>query len=354
MTELSVFLKKLMSMPGLSGYEDPVRQVIRDEWQPLVDEIRVSNIGSLHALRRAATHEPHNSILLAAHMDAIGLMVSAIEDGWIRTMGIGGLDMRILSGQPVTVHGQRDLPGILQMIPDRLQKKARAGTPPGPLDLFVDVGLSSREVNRLVKSGDLISFAQPPIEMSGGVVAGHSLDNRASVAALTVCLQELRKVNLDWDVWAVATVQEEVTMAGAKTSAFDLKPDIAIAMDVTFAKGPGSNDHRAFPLGKGPSIGLGANIYPALADLLKSTAEEMDMPYAIEYMPISSGTDGMGIQVTAEGIPTEVIGIPIRYMHTPIEMTTLKDIQRAGRLAARFITLLEPDSMEKIFAESKE
>jgi len=149
--------------------------------------------------------------------------------------------------------------------------------------------------------------------------------------------------------------QEEETLGGAFTSPFEIQPDLVIAVDVTFAKGPGSNDHRAFPLGKGPPLVWAQTFTPPLANLLKATAEEMDMPYAIEYMPISSGTDGMGIQVTAEGIPTEVIGIPIRYMHTPIEMTTLKDIQRAGRLACPpSLPGLNRTTMEKIFAESKE
>ena len=353
MTELNEFLKKLVSMPGLSAYEDPVRDVIREEWQPLVDEINISKVGSLHGLRRASTPGKHPSILLAANMDAIGLMVTAIDDGWIKGMAIGGLDLRILPGQPVTVHGQRDLPGILQMTPDRLRPKSSAGSPPKVLELFVDVGLSPREVNRLVKIGDLISFSQPPLEMAGEVMAGHSMDNRASVAALTVCLEEIRRFNLEWDVWAVATVQEEVTLAGAKTSAFEIKPDLAVAVDVTFAKGPGSTDYRAFPLGKGPTIGVGANNHPALVERFKATAEEMDMPYSIEYSPRNSGTDAMAMQITAEGIPCAVLGIPLRYMHTPLEMVTLKDIKRAGRLLARFIINLEADSMDKIFAESK-
>ena len=318
-----------------------------------MDELSVSKLGSLHGLRRASTPGSHPSILLAAHMDAIGLMVTGVEDGWIKVTQVGGLDMRILPGQMVTVHGQRDLPGILQMIPDRLKEKSKAGNPPKITDLFVDVGLPVREVTRIVKIGDLVSFAQAPLEMTGNTVAGHSLDNRASVAALTLCLEELRRVNLTWDVWAVATIQEEETLLGARTSAFDLHPDIAVAIDVTFGKGPGSNDHHTFPLGKGPTIGVGANIHPSLAVRFKKTAEAMDLPYAVETMPKSSGTDAIAMQVTAEGIPCAVISIPLRYMHTPLEMVSLKDIQRAARLVARFITQLEPDSMEKIFAESR-
>lgn len=351
MTDISPFLKQMTSLPGLSGYEDPVREVIAETWRPMVDELTVSKLGSLHGLRRAAVQNAP-SILIAAHMDAIGLMVSSIDDaGLLHVVEVGGIDPRILPGQLVTVHGQRDLPGILQLIPDRLMPKSKAGNAPAPENLFVDVGLSPREVKHVVQAGDLISFAQEPFELSGGLLAGHSMDNRASVAALTVCLEELQNFNLAWNVWAVATVQEEETLFGARTSSFEIKPDLAVAVDVTFAKGPGASDHRCFHLGKGPTIGLGSNIHPALYNRFKVIAEEMDMPYAVELLPRSSGTDAVGIQVTEEGIPCAVIGIPLRYMHSPLEMISIKDIHRTGRLLARFITQLEADSLETLFTE---
>jgi len=353
MIDLSSFVKELISLPGLSGYEDPVRTVIAERWRPLVDELSISKVGSLHGFRRAKGAGKHPSILLAAHMDAIGLMVTGMDDGLIRIVQIGGLDLRILPGQLVNVHGQRILPGILQMIPDRLQEKSKAGNPPGISELFVDVGLPEAEIRKLVKLGDLISFAQLPLDLNGGAIAGHSLDNRASVAALTLCLEELRNYNLAWDVWAVATIQEEEGLLGARTSSFEIRPDIAVAIDVTFAKGPGSTDRHTFALGKGPTIGLGANMHPALTAHLKNLADEMDLPYAVEYMPKSSGTDAMAMQGNAEGIPCAVIGIPLRYMHTPLEMVVLKDIQRASRLLAGFITRLESDSIDEIFVESK-
>jgi len=189
------------------------------------------------------------------------------------------------------------------------------------------------------------------VEMSGEIVSGHSIDNRASVAAVTLCLQELQSRSHEWDVWAVATVQEEINLGGSATSAFQLRPDLAIAVDTTFAKGPGANDWRTFPLGKGVTFGHGPNIHPFLFKQFKELAERLEIPYATEILPKSSGTDGMATQVTAEGIPTFVLSIPIRYMHTPVEMVTLKDIQRAGRLLAEFVGGLEMDFMQTIVWE---
>jgi len=349
MTNILPFLKSLLSVPGLSGYEDPAARLIESEWQPLVDELSRSRLGSVHGFKPGAGADPRPSILLAAHIDAIGLMVTQIDHGFLHITTIGGVDPRILPGQAVVVHtAQEDLPGVVAMPPTRLLPD---GASDGVMDiahLLVDVGLLPSKVASLVRIGDLVSFGTEAVEMSGEIVSGHSLDNRASVAAVTLCLQELQTRSHAWDVWAVATVQEEVTLGGAATSAFQLRPDLAVAVDVTFAKGPGANDWRAFPLGKGPTFGHGPNIHPYLFKQFKELADRLEIPFATEIMPSSSGTDGMVMQITAEGIPNFVLSIPIRYMHTPVEMVTMKDIQRAGRLLAEFIAGLEPNFIRKI------
>ena len=191
-------------------------------------------------------------------------------------------------------------------------------------------------------------FTTEPLELTGDVISGRTLDNRASVAALTVALEELEGKSHAWDVWAVATIQEETRLGGAYTSAFNLKPDIAVAIDVTFAKGPGATDWSTFPLGKGPTLSFGPNIHTYLFNRFKDIAEKLEIPYAMELVPRHSGTDTYAMQVTAEGIPTMVIGIPLRYMHTPVEMVAVKDIQRAGRLLAGFIEAMDVDFLEKI------
>ena len=351
MNDVSPFLKQLISLPGLSGYEGPVRELIADKWRPLVDELSVSKLGSLHGVRYASPKTNAPSILFAAHMDAIGLMVTGITDGFLRVTRIGGIDPRILPGQPVQVHGRRDLPGIAVLWPDRLLNASHKSKPPVLERILVDVGLPVDEVNQLVRVGDLISFASLPIELTGHALAGHSLDNRASIAALTLCLEELRKVNLEWNLWMVATVQEELNLAGAFTSPFSLDPDIAVAVDVTFAKGPGANDYRSFPLDKGPTIGIGANIHPYLFKTFKAVAEECEIPFAIEAAPKNSGTDAMGLQISKGGIPSAVISIPLRYMHTPVEEIVITDIQRTGHLLAAFIQQLGPNTIKTLTRE---
>ena len=165
---------------------------------------------------------------------------------------------------------------------------------------------------------------------------------------MTHCLEELKGRPLSWDLWAAATTQEEVTLGGAMTSAFQLRPTLAVAIDVTFAKGPGASEHNTFPLGEGVPLGSGPNIHPALFRAFKETAARVEIPTFDEHMARMSGTDAMGIQVVQAGIPTCVLGIPLRYMHTPVEMVALRDITRAGRLMAEFIAALQPDFLQKI------
>lgn len=351
------FLKSMISAPGLSAYEVPILRIIEEKWRPLVDEISISRLGSLQALKRGRGRGKHPSILIATHMDAVGMMVTKIVDGFLHVEEIGALDARILPGTPVIVHGRRELAGVVALPPPR--------TLPPPLEerregsislrhLLVDVGLLPPRVAELVRVGDLVSFDTKPMELAGDTLTGHALDNRASVAALTVCLEELQTKSHVWDVWAVATAQEEETLVGAATSAFDLRPDIAVAIDVTFAKGPGSDGWETFPLGKGPTLGWGANLHPFLYKRFQELAERLEIPAAMELTPAHSGTDAYAMQVARAGIPTMLIGIPLRYMHTPVEMVAIKDLQRAGRLLAEFISGLTQDFVSTISWEAKD
>jgi tetrahedral aminopeptidase len=346
--DLQTFLKKMISAPGLSGHETPIRNLIQETWTPLVDEVKVSGLGSLQALCKGTAPEPRPSLILSAHMDAIGMMVTGIQDGFLRFTEIGGLDPRILPGQIVMVHGRQDLPGLIVQPPRGLLPTSEWDKSVSMEHLFIDTGLLPSEASRKVRVGDLVSFAQLPIEASGETLVGHSLDNRASVAAVTHCLEELQNRAHTWDVWALASSQEEETLGGAITSAFQIQPSLAVVIDVTFGASPGSPGNKTFPLGKGPTLGWGPNIHPNLFKLFKERAESLDIPYHVEVTPRHSGTDAIGIQVVREGIPCIVIGIPLRYMHTPVEMVKIKDITRAGHLIAEFIAGLPVDFMEKI------
>ncbi len=348
MTDILPFLKSLLTVSGLSAYEGPAARLIEEKWKPLVDDITSSQLGSLQALKRGHGKGRRPSIMIATHMDAIGLLVTKIEDGFLHVDEIGGIDSRILPGTPVRVHGKQDLPGVIVIPPMKTLPENARDDAIGLPHLLVDLGLLPSKTASLVRVGDLVSFDTQPVELAGEILSGHSLDNRASVAALTICLEELQTKLHRWDVWAVATSQEEETLGGAATSAFDLHPDLAVAVDVTFAKGPGASDWQTFPLGKGLTLGWGANLHPFLYKKFKELADKLEIPVAMDITPTHSGTDAYSIQVAREGIPTMLLGIPLRYMHTPVELIAIKDVQRVGRLLAEFISELEDNFVSKI------
>jgi len=348
MVDLLPFLRTLISAPAVSGAETALRGVLEPAWQPLVDELRVSRLGSLYGLKKGKGPQPRRRLLIAAHQDSIGFVVSGIQDGFLRISGIGAVDVRVLPGQPVTIYGQEELPGMIVQ-PPRALISPKVGGSAVPIDqLWVDTGLLPEEVKRSVKTGDLVTFAQPGFELGGDLFASPSLDNRASLAALTVCLEELGRRQPDVDVWAAATVQEETTMAGAMTAAFELRPDLAVAVDVTFGKSPQANDYNTFALGSGPILGYGPNLHTGMFRAFQSLAARLEMPVQVEVMPRHSDTDAFAMQTAAEGVPTMLVEIPLRNMHTPVEVISLRDITRTGQLLTEFALCLDGDFVQQL------
>ncbi|MBN2084080.1 MAG: hypothetical protein JW748_02565 [Anaerolineales bacterium] len=338
---LSEHLKTLLRAQGLSAFETPVRGLVAAAWKRTAPKQTVSRLGSLHALQPGTGRTPRPKILLAAHMDKIGLMVAQVTDGFCRFTEIGGLDPRILPGQPFTIHGREPVSAVVILPPAALLPPDRKAEAARLQDLWLDTGLPAAEAVRLIRIGDPVSFANQPVDLANGRISSPSLDDRAGVAALTVCLEELASRPHRWDVIAAATVQEEETLGGAATSAFALKPDLAVAVDVTFAAEPGLPEHKTFPIAGGPTIGIGPTVHPAMHRAFVQAADKAGIKYAREVMPSRSGTDADALQTTAEGIPTAVIGIPLRYMHSAVETVALEDVRQTGKLLAEMAAALD-------------
>lgn len=341
--ETTLLLKRLSEIPGLSGHEEPVRALVHDLWSPLVDELRIDGLGNLIALQRGSIPEPRPKLMFAAHMDEIGLRVTGIEKGFLRITRVGGADRRVLPGTEVIVHGRQDLPGVIGMRPPHVIPPEQRDKVPSWEDLFVDVGLTEEEVQKLVRVGDPISFRREVVELKNGLLAGKALDNRVSVAVVTLAIEHLARTSHAWDVITVATVQEEVGLYGATTAAYGVAPEMGVAVDVTFGRQTGVSNQETFPMGEGVTIGVGPNFHPAVVEKLKAVAEANEIPYHIDPIPSRSGTDAWAIQVSREGVPTGLVSIPLRYMHQPVETVSVKDVERAGRLLAALAASLEPD-----------
>jgi endoglucanase len=341
--DTAALVRELTEARGPSGYEAEIREAVRKRLAENAHEIRVDSLGNLIALRRgeggAGVARP--SVMLAGHMDEIALMVTQVEKGFLRVTQVGGFDPRVLFGQEVVVHGTRELPGMVVSVPPHFTDAAEREKPVPLEKLFVDVGLPPQEVQAAVRVGDIVTLRARWTALAGGYAACKSMDDRASVAAIVLCLEELARRRHGWDVYAVATVQEEVIGGGAETGAFGIQPTIAIAIDVTFGAQPGLSPAETIKMDCGPSISLGPNFHPLVFDRLMAAAKALELSCQVEPIPGSSGTDAWGIQVSRTGIPCGLLGIPVRSMHTPVETVCLRDIERTAKLLAEFISRLD-------------
>lgn len=348
--EIIQLLRDLSEASGVSGYEAQVREVARKAFEPHVDSLHTDALGNLIAFKRGSPAEgtPHRSIMLAAHVDEIGLMVTGFEEGFIRFTLVGGVDIRTILGQEVVVHGKRPLPGIIGSRPPHVLGPEEYEKPVPLEKLFIDVGLPAEQVKALVQVGDLITLRQDFLELAEGYVSGKAFDDRVGVVSLALALETLSSTRHEWDVFAVATSQEEVGLRGAITSAYGVAPDVAIAVDVGFGAQQGVSETEAIAMDGGPAIAKGPNIHPLMHERLVALAKDNELPHQVEILPGASGTDAWAIQVAREGIPTALLSIPLRYMHTSVETACIRDIQRTGRLLALFIATLDEDFALKL------
>lgn len=353
--QVAEFLKKISEASGVSGAESEVASIVAEAFRPLATRVQTDAMGNVIAFKEGeglASGE-HPRVMLAGHMDEIGLMVTKVDGGFLRFTTVGGFDVRTLLGQEVTVHGRRKLAGVIGCRPPHVLSSGE-NEEVVPIDeLFIDVGLSAEALSELVEVGDIVTIRRDAIDLARGYLAGKGFDDRASVAAIALCLELLGRQRHKWDVYAVATTQEEVGLRGATTSAYGVAPHLAIALDVTFGSQPGVPEVQTLAMGGGPCIGLGANFHPALRERLVATAKAHEIPYQIDPTPGRSGTDAWAIQVTREGVPTALISIPLRYMHTPVETVDTHDIERAGRLLAAFISELDDAFAEALAVQVK-
>jgi putative aminopeptidase FrvX len=364
-------LKELTELPGIAGHEEAIRARLVELLTPLTDEVRTDALGNIIALKRGAGGGGKR-LMLAAHMDEIGLVVTKLDRGFLRFATIGGINGRVLPSQEVIVHasgpgklvstgstglpgqvepvetparGPRDLPGIVASRPPHvLSAESRKQNIPNS-ELFVDVGLPADELAAAVSVGDVISIQRETVALGKDKATGKAFDNRACLVALLLALHQLQNVRHIWDIYAVATVQEEIGLRGAVTSTFGVAPDVGIALDVTFASQPGATSDETVAWDKGPAIGLGPNIHPKLHEMLVETAKGGEIPYVLEVLPGNSGTDAWAMQVTQAGIATGLLSIPIRNMHTPGETLVLRDIERTARLLAAFAARLDGETL---------
>lgn len=346
--ELEDFLKEISEGDGVSGYEESIAAAIVRAFSPYVGEVRRDNLGNIIFYKKGKGI-PAPRIMFCAHMDEIGLIVTSITDqGFLRFGTLGGFDLRTLPGQEVSIHGKEKYPGVIGQLPPHLRKGEKEKKAPELEDLFIDTGLSPEAVRAGIEVGAVVSIRRDIIALRHRCRAGKAFDDRAGVAVLWQCARELSRMEHEADVYLVATVQEEVGVRGAVVSAYGLAPDLGVAVDVCHGDFPGALEHEVSPLGKGPVITSGPNIHPRLYERLLAVASDYKIPHGKDVSPGPTGTDARAIQVSREGIPAALLSVPLRYMHTSVELLDLDDLKGAGRLLAFFAAGLDRAFVEEL------
>lgn len=344
---LLAFLEEMLEAPSPSGYEKPMQDVVRKFASGFADDIRTDWHGNVMAcVNPGGTPR----IMLDGHSDQIGLLVKHIDDkGYIRVSPIGGWDPQMLIGQKLKIWtADGPISGVIarkaiHLLTDDERKKV-----PEIKDLWIDIGAADGdEVRRLVRIGDPVTLELGMTKLRNGLACAAAMDDKVGVWVVFTALQAIAKANPEASVYAVAAVQEEIGLRGTRTAAFSIDPHLGIAVDVTHATDCPTIDENQYgrvKVGQGPVVFRGPNINPVMFNQLHDIARDREIPIQINGISVAAANDGNALQINRGGVATGIIGIPNRYMHSPVEVISLKDIENASRLISEFCLTVTRES----------
>lgn len=338
-------LKKLCETPGVAGYEERIQKVIKGELEKVTDRVKIDKLGDVIGIKKAdriIDGSVPKKVMVAAHMDEIGLVIKYIDDdGFLRFFTLGGFDLKTLFAQKVTVHGKKDIKGVIGSKSIHLLREEDRGSPPKIQELFIDTGLRKDEVSKIVSVGDPVTLVGYFEGLNDKIIISKAFDDRVGIYVMIEVLKRIKDYYVD--VYAVATIQEEIgEHRGATVSSFSIEPDIGIALDTVAASDLPNieKEEKSIALGKGTVITLIDSLYTIsnrkIVDLLKKIAEDNKIKYQID-IKLRGGTDAGVIQRSKAGVPVCIISIPVRYTHTIIEMCHKDDIEDTIKLVTKYL-----------------
>lgn len=355
MVELDIVktLSELSGMSGPSGFEHNVAEHAAELMRPFADEVRIDRLNNVIGIRRSKRQDA-KKLLLSAHLDEIGFMVTKIEDGFLRFRTVGGIDERVLPAREVTVLTDPPIFGVIGALPPHLQTKEEMEVPLPVDKLSIDIGLTQEEAEKLVKIGTPVVFREKALMLREPYFSGKAMDDRACFAILLRTLELLKDKELEVELIIQGSSQEELGARGAGVGAYAMMPDFAVAVDVTHGQTPDAPKDRTFKLGGGVPISLGPNTNRRLAKTLIKLAKANEINWQPEVMEGNTGTDAWPMQVVQKGVATVVVSLPLRYMHTAAETINLEDFESAAKLLAELALNLhkefdaEPEASEYV------
>ncbi len=338
--ELKDVIKELSEIDAPSGFEDAAAKRVSELLKPYVDEVRIDNMGNVLGFKGCGK-KGAKRLLIEAHIDEVGFIVTGIDEGFLKLSEIGGPDIRTLPSAQLKILTEPPIFGVVACMPvhtignEEMNKAAKLK------DLYADVGMSGECAAEKIPLGTPAVFHSVFKELGEGQVCGKALDDRAGMAVILRSLSLLENEELDVDLIIMGSVQEEIGLRGAVAGTFGACPDYALSIDVTYAKTHDYKKDDAMDSGGGPAIGVGPNMTRALSDRLIALAKEKEIRYQLEIMGGDTGTNAWVIQTSREGVATALVSLPLKYMHTQNETLRLSDAEALSRLVAAFVISLK-------------
>ncbi len=346
--DVTGILKELLSVPAVSGFEKEFTGLVKGLMEAECDEVRIDSFYNVIGVKKGSGTN-RKRIMLTAHYDEIGFIVSHIDDeGFVKISGIGGVDGKILLSQEVVIHGKEDIYGVIGAKPPHLIKPEEIKKAVKIEDLSIDTGMGAGKLKEFISLGDVVTFKSLLTMLQDSKISSKSFDNRCGIAALIGTLYEISQERHEADIYFAATTQEEVGLRGAAVAAYNIEPAAAVVIDACHGDMPDSPKEETYTLGKGPAIAVGPNLHRNLTNRIIETAKQNEIPYQIDIEPGDTGTEAWAVQVTRSGIPTVLVSIPLRYMHTTVETVHIPDIENTSRLCSNFIKGLTTEELEAI------
>jgi len=326
-------IKELCELPGPAGFEEVVAARMKAILEPNMDETWIDVLGNVIGVKRCGK-ENARKLLFDAHIDEIGLIVTSVEEGFLRFSKLGGFDARVIPASGVILQTEPPLYGVISVLPPHILKEEDTKKNFKIEDMFIDVGLTHEEATRLVSPGTHGVVAHSVRSFGEKLICGKAIDDRAGLVAILRALELLKDTDLDVDIYVMASVQEEVGVRGATTGAYAIAPDHCVVVDVDHAKTPDAKSSDTdVVLGDGVVISRGPNMNPMLTDKMIDLAKDKEIKYQINVCPGgSSGTNARAIQVSREGVATALLSIPLKYMHSVNELASLEDLECVAQL----------------------
>ena len=329
-------LGRLCSLHGPSGFETEVAQAALEMLRPWVDEAKLDRMGNVVGVRRCGK-ENAKKLLLDAHLDEIGFIVTGHKEGYLRFAQLGGVDPRMLPDRELTIMTNPPIYGVVACLPPHVQT-AEDMNRSQPIDeLFIDVGMTQEEAQQRIPVGTPAVYRTGCSPLGKDLLCGKSLDDRSCFAIFLDAAEQLKNDPLDVDLYILGSTNEEIHSTGAITATYGIAPDLCVAVDVTHGLSPDVSKEEAFRLGGGPAIGMGPNCTRWMTRRMGRKAEELGMDVQYEVMSGNTGTNGWPMQISREGVATAILSLPLRYMHTPVEVVSRSDMEDTARLLAAFI-----------------